>query len=97
MVKTNTRLWGLFFMLIMSSPSWAECSDFDATNAANKVAEKYLKGKVFHRAEVLKVHRPSKRKEIASYIKTDTLYYTIFTLVNNQCKVQIIKQTQGKH
>ncbi|REG85738.1 hypothetical protein [Marinomonas pollencensis] len=91
------QILALFFILFMSSASWAECSDFEATKAADKVAEKYLKGKIFQRAEVLKVHSPSKRKEIASYVKSDALYYTIFSLVNSQCKVQIIKRTQGKH
>ncbi|MEL0624430.1 hypothetical protein V6238_15170 [Marinomonas arenicola] len=97
MFHIKARLLMTLFTLMISSSSWSACNDYDAKNAADKVAEKFIKGKVFHQAEVLKVHRPSNRKEIASYIKTNNLYYTIFSLVNSQCKVQIIKRTHGKH
>lgn len=83
--------------LSISSLATAECSDFDAKLAANKVAQDYIDGKTFKPALVLKKHLPSKRKEVASYVKTDDLYYTVYSLVNSKCTVQIIKRTNGKH
>ncbi|RNF75022.1 hypothetical protein EBI01_03600 [Marinomonas rhizomae] len=85
--------------LFMSGFTLAECSDYDAKLAADKAAEKYMSGKTFKNSLVLKRHLPSKRKEVASYVyvKADDLYYTIFSLVNSQCKIQIIKRTHGKH
>lgn len=99
MYSVKVRLLTTLLTLIISSPSWSEseCSDYDAKNAANKVTEKFMAGKVFHQAEVLKVHRPSKQKEIASYIKVGDLYYTVFSLVNGKCTVKIMKRTNGKY
>lgn len=94
----NKIKWSVIGSLIItSSLAWSQCNDYDAKTAANKVSEKLMKGDVFKEAVVLKIHSPSKRKEVASYILADNLYYTIFSLVNSQCKVQIIKQTNGKH
>jgi len=78
---------------------FAECSDFDAKIASDETAEEYMKGKVFKRALILKKHLPSKRKEVASYIyvKADNLYFTVYSLINSQCKAEIIKRTNGKH
>ncbi|PYF84892.1 MULTISPECIES: hypothetical protein [Marinomonas] len=81
----------------MSSLTLAECSDFDAKLAADKLAQDYIDGKSFRPALVLKKHLPSKRKEVASYIKTDDLYYTVYSLVNSNCTAKIIKRTNGKH
>ena len=85
--------------LTISNFAFAECSDFDAKLAADKDAQKYMSGKTFKNALVLKKHLPSKRKEVASYVyvKADDLYYTVFSLVNSQCKTEIIKRTNGKH
>lgn len=89
----------VLFTLALSSFAFAECSDFDAKLAADKSAQNYMSGKTFKKALVLKRHLPSKRKEVASYVyvKADDLYYTVFSLVNSQCKTKIIKRTNGKH
>jgi hypothetical protein len=81
----------------ISSFTLAECSDFDAKLAADKLAQDYIDGKTFKPALVLKKHLPSKRKEVASYVKTDDLFYTVYTLVNSKCTAQVIKRTNGKH
>lgn len=87
------------FFLSVSSFAFAECSDFDAKLASDKTAENYMEGKTFKKALVLKKHLPSKRKEVASYIyvKADDLYYTVYSLINSQCQVKIIKRTNAKH
>ncbi len=73
----------------------AECRDFDAIAAANAKAASYFKdGEVFHPAVVQKVHNTSGRKEIASYIKTGEKRYSIFTLVDAECKVKFRKRTR---
>jgi len=88
-----------FLILLSATQAYAECPDWDSRAAADKAAEKYVSGKAFKRAMVLKKHLPSKRKEVASYIyvKADDLYYTVFSLINSKCKAQIIKRTNGKH
>ncbi|MBJ7556897.1 hypothetical protein [Marinomonas spartinae] len=76
-----------------------KCSDINAIQASNKLAEKLTGGKVFKEGEVLKVNLPSYTKEVASYIyvKPDGLYYSIFTLVNTKCVARFIKRTNGKY
>ncbi|KZN13269.1 hypothetical protein OA79_12305 [Marinomonas sp. TW1] len=88
-----------FLIILSTTQAYAECSDWDARAAADKAAEKYVSGKTFKRAMVLKKHLPSKRKEVASYVyvKADDLYYSVFSLINSKCKAQIIKRTNGKH
>ena len=92
---TLLTLLGFF----LSGLTFAECSDFDAKIEANKSAQKYLGGKTFKNARVLKKHLPSKRKEVASYVyvKADDFYYTVYSLVNAKCEPKIIKRTNGKH
>jgi|TARA_R110000744_G_scaffold91327_1_gene177264 hypothetical protein len=87
------------FCLTLSFRAFAECSDFDAKLEADKAAQDLMSGKTFKSALILKTHLPSKRKEVASYIyvKADDLYYTVYSLVNSQCKTKIIKRTNGKH
>lgn len=73
----------------------AECRDFDAIEAANKKAASYYKnGKVFHPAVIQKIHHPSRKKEVASYIKSGEKHYSIFTLVDHDCKVTFRKRTR---
>jgi len=85
--------------LALSNVVMAECADFNAKMAADKSAQKYVSGKTFKNARVLKKHLPSKRKEVASYVyvKADDLYYTVYSLVNSDCDAEIIKRTNGKH
>lgn len=90
------RLWlfGLVLMLV-ARPMQAECRDLDAMAASDKLAKGYFKdGAVFHPARVLKVHSPSGRKEIASYVKTGDKRYSIFTLVDENCKARFMKRTR---
>ena len=82
--------------ITISSMTIAECSDLEAKLAADKMAQGYINGKTFKPALILKKHLPSKRKEVASYVKTDDLYYTVFSLVNSKCSAKIIKRTNGK-
>jgi hypothetical protein len=73
----------------------AECRDYDAIDAANKKAASYFKnGEVFHPAVVQKIHHPSRKKEVASYIKTGDKRYSIFILVDQECGVQFRKRTR---
>ncbi|TDO99987.1 hypothetical protein DFP79_1006 [Marinomonas balearica] len=65
--------------------------------ASDKYSEALMNGEVFKRAKVLKRHHPSKRKEVASHIKAGDLYYTVYTLVSNECSAHMIKRTQGKY
>ncbi|MCY0963604.1 hypothetical protein [Parathalassolituus penaei] len=89
-------LWLLGLMLmLMAMPMQAECRDLDAMAASDKLAKGYFKdGAVFHPARVLKVHSPSGRKEIASYVKTGDKRYSIFTLVDEDCKARFMKRTR---
>ncbi|SBS38081.1 hypothetical protein MSP8887_03139 [Marinomonas spartinae] len=76
-----------------------KCPDIKAIQASDKLSEKLTGGKVFKEGEVLKVNLPSYTKEVASYIyvKSDGLYYSIFTLVNTKCVARFIKRTNGKY
>jgi hypothetical protein len=73
----------------------AECRDGDAIAAANKKAASYFKkGGVFHPAVVQKIHHPSRKKEVASYIKVDKKRYSMIMLVDQECGVQFRKRTR---
>lgn len=87
---------GLCFGLLLPAVyAEAECRDFDAMAAANKKAASYFKeGEVFHPAAVQKIHHPSRKKEIASYIKIGQKRYSIFTLVDENCQVKFRKRTR---
>ncbi|MFT4764207.1 MAG: hypothetical protein ACI9OH_001301 [Oleispira sp.] len=83
------------FITLLSSEVMAECRDYDAIDAANKKAASYFKnGEVFHPAVVQKIHHPSRKKEVASYIKTGDKRYSIFILVDQECGVQFRKRTR---
>lgn len=73
-----------------------ECRDADAKAAADTRALSYFhqKGEIFHPARVLKVHNPSRYKEVASYVKFGDKHYSIFTLVNTSCAAQFRKRTR---
>ena len=78
-----------------SNLSNAICRDFDAIAAANTKAASYFKdGAVFHPGVIQKVHNPSGKKEVASYIKTGEKRYSIFTLVDENCNVTFRKRTR---
>lgn len=78
-----------------SSLSNAACRDFDAIAAANKKALSFFKSaEVFHPAVIQKIHNPSGKKEVASYIKVGEKRYSIFNLVDENCKVEFRKRTR---
>lgn len=82
-------------LVLVGSNAIAECRDFDAIAAANEKATSYFKnGEVFHPAVVQKKHHTSGKKEIASYIKSGEKRYSIFTLVDTDCKVTFRKRTR---
>ncbi len=82
-------------LTLLAAVSYAECRDFDAMAAADKKAKSFYKnGKVFHPAAIQKIHHPSRKKEVASYIKTGEKHYSIFTLVDHDCKVEFRKRTR---
>jgi ribosomal protein L14 len=84
-------LWAV----LLPSRAVAECRDGDAIAAANKKAASYFKkGEVFHPAVVQKIHHPSRKKEVASYIKVDKKRYSIIILVDQKCGVQFRKRTR---
>lgn len=83
--------------VFFSASSFAECRDLDAKQAADRVAENYYQGRVFKPGMVLKKHLPSHRKEVVSYIQRGEYYYSVFLWVDQECQVQIIKQSKGKY
>ena len=89
--------FALLGALFVSTSSLAECADADAIESANIAAQDLLAGEVFLPGKVLKKHHPSKRKEVASYIKNINLHYTVFSLVNQDCESKVIKRTHGKY
>lgn len=87
----------IIIICCLASISHAECRDLDSIKAANEKSLKLLPGEVFLPARVLKKHHPSEVKEVASYIKSGDLYYTVFSNVDAQCNATLIKRTNGKY
>ena len=86
-----------FISLLMASNVSAECRDLDSIKSSNEKALELLPGEVFLPGKVLKKHHPSGIKEVASYIKSQNLYYTVFAHVNADCNATLIKRTNGKY
>lgn len=83
--------------IFLSENSVALCRDIDAIAAGNEKAKSFFKeAEVFHPGVVQKVHHPSKKKEVASYIKTGNKRYSIFTLIDHDCKATFRKRTRQK-
>jgi hypothetical protein len=94
-LRYKSYIGAVFVAIFLANNSIAECRDYDAIAAANKKAASYFKnGEVFHPAVVQKIHHPSRKKEIASYIKTGDKRYSIFILVDQECGVQFRKRTR---
>ncbi|MBL4799907.1 MAG: hypothetical protein JKY50_21110 [Oleispira sp.] len=82
-------------VIFISENIQAECRDFDAIAAANNKALSFFKNaEVFHPGVIQKVHNPSGKKEVASYIKVGEKRYSIFNLVDENCKVEFRKRTR---
>ncbi len=94
------RLLPVFFCLSFVLPISAEalpvCSDRDAKAASDEKALSYFRkqGEIFHVARVLKKHHPSRDKEVASYVRFGDKHYSIFTLVDPDCRARFIKRTR---
>ena len=85
----------VMLLVLLTNNAIALCRDFDAIAAANAKATSYFKdGAVFHPGVIQKVHNPSGKKEVASYIKTGEKRYSIFTLVDESCNVKFRKRTR---
>mgnify|MGYP001473544180 CR=1 FL=1 len=89
------RPLGWVLGVILPLQGVAECRDKEAIAASDVLAKGYFQdASVFHPGRVLKVHSPSGRKEIASYVKTGERRYSIFTLVDENCKARFMKRTR---
>jgi hypothetical protein len=91
---------GLFFLVLLTvtcTAEAAECRGKDAMAASEALAKGYFKDAlIFHPSRVLKVHSPSGKREVASYVQTGDKRYSIFTLVSEQCEARFIKRTRQK-
>lgn len=75
--------------------SLAECRDADAIAATATLAKGYFrKAEVFHPGKILKVHHPSGHKEAVAYVQTGGKRYSIFALVDEDCRARFIKRTR---
>lgn len=88
--------YAAFLLLFFVTPVWAQCPDRDAIAAGEALALSYFKSAtIFHQGRVLKVHNPSKNKEVAAYVEVnDGRHYSIFSVVNDQCQARFIKRTR---
>lgn len=83
------------FILLFSADGLAMCRDRDAWAAGDEKAKSFFKeSEVFKPARVQKVHHPSRKKEVVSYVKTQGKYYSIFTLVDENCQAVFRKRTR---
>lgn len=81
--------------LLVPLVSYADCRDADAIAAGEALAQSYFKkSEVFHRGYVQKVHNTSGHKEVAAYVKTGQRHYSIFSLVDENCRARFIKRTR---
>jgi len=73
-----------------------ECRDKEAIAASDAKALSYFRkqGEIFHPARILKVHHPSRLKEVASYVRYGEKHYSIFTLVDAGCSAHFRKRTR---
>lgn len=95
LLPTMCRYLFPVLLLVLSLPATAECRDRDAIAAGEEHARSYFKkADVFHPGRVLKVHHPSRHKEVAAYVQTGDKRYSIFTLVDENCRARFIKRTR---
>jgi hypothetical protein len=91
------RFLFLLSLLLFFHIGHATCRDRDAWAASDALAQSFFKEvEVFRQARVLKVHHPSRRKEVASYIKAGERRYSIFTLVDEECRATFRKRTRQR-
>ena len=72
------------------------CRDQAAKDASDDKALSFFRkqGDIFHPAKVLKMHHPSRIKEVASYVKFGEKRYSIFNLVTPDCRAVFRKRTR---
>ncbi len=86
-----------FLMVFSCSAVAAEvCRDREAMASGDEKALSYFRkqGEIFHPARVLKVHHPSGNKEVASYVRFGAKHYSIFTLIDPDCRAHFRKRTR---
>jgi len=90
----------LMMSALLSLPLFAlamppECRDRDAIAAGDGLAQSYFKeSEIFRRGRVLKLHHPSRHKEVVSYVRTGEKHYSIFSVINHDCIARFIKRTR---
>ncbi len=97
--RTMGKLSGVCAVLLLqmwSVSAVAECRDRDAKAAGDALAKSYFRGNptIFYPAKVFKRHWPSLHKEVASYVQIGNYKYSIFSLVDLECKARFIKRTR---
>ncbi len=97
--RLGSALVATLLSLSFSTNALAECPDYEAKSAADKLSKVFLgkNSSVFQPAVVLKRHHPSRQKEVASYIKAGKQYYTMFSIVNGNCKAFFIKRAGPRY
>ncbi|HBS41478.1 MAG TPA: hypothetical protein DEA26_02270 [Oceanospirillales bacterium] len=95
-ILNSLSLAVLLAAVSLSASALPECRDADAKAASDAKALGFFRrqGEVFRPAKVLKLHLPSRTKEVASYIRVGEKHYSIFTLVNPDCEAHFIKRTR---
>lgn len=97
-MRTLTQITIILALSVASAIASAGpvCRDADARAASDQAALAFFRkqGEVFRPAKVLKVHSPSRNKEVASYIQVKERHYTIFALVTPECDARFIKRTR---
>ena len=92
------KFFGLIASLLFSPWALSYCSDADAIAAGETLGKGFFppnKATVFYSGRVLKVHNPSKNKEVAAFIDAgDGRRYSIFSVVNQNCQARFIKRTR---
>jgi len=88
------RLLILSIALTLSGQVLAECSDWDSKQKADAGSKAFLgdETEIFQPAVVLKRHHPGYQKEVASYAKAGGRFYTMFFIIDINCKAFFIKR-----
>lgn len=91
-------IFSLCLCLCLAQTSNAQCRDEQAKQAGNDKALSYFNKATLlplYPTRIQKRHHPSKKKEVASYVKlADGRIYVIFTLVDENCIAHFRKRTR---
>lgn len=98
MIRIRLAFTLSLFALVLTLPVEAlpVCADRDAKASSDEKALSYFRkqGEIFHPARVLKRHNTSRHKEVASYVQFGDKKYSIFTVVDIDCRARFIKRTR---